>query len=95
MDHSILFNQTDDEADDCHDSKNEEQNFSNFNCSRSNPAEAKDCSNQRDDQKDNRIMQHLNFLFLPDALLSPEIRWEPLKLGKYVEPQALSLVVLG
>ena len=56
---SVLAHQADDKTDYGHDGENEEQDFGDFNGTCRDPAKAEDGSDQRDHQKNYRIVQHL------------------------------------
>ena len=59
---SPLFDQTDDKSHDGHDGKKDEKNLRDFHGTCCNSAKAENGSNQCDNQKDNRIMQHAELL---------------------------------
>ena len=58
----ILANQTYYKTDNRHRGEDEEQYLCNFNGPRCNPAKPKHGSNQRNKQKDNRIVKHVSVL---------------------------------
>jgi hypothetical protein len=54
----LLFEQTDHKGDDGHDGKNDEQDFGDLDGTGRNATKTKDGRDQRDDEKNDGIMQH-------------------------------------